>query len=200
MTHKIAVINFIDSERTLLAKALSCASGYQLVQNRNIYEWTKQFRIDENQLYSWENQFLLMSSSFIKRIKSEFKFSTFISNGAAFTEVLSLKSKLNEKSIESYQPQEKTMLKSLLKITGRYAAQHYDLVIHVRNADSTNFDELSVKFYEKYHIPYKLYDKGDSLKDVFENIIREVEIPQALPAENAIYEAERLVNFKTWKS
>ena len=200
MVRKIAVVNFIDSDRTLLAKALSCASGYQLVQNKNIYEWIKQFHIDENKLYNWENQFLLISLSFVKRIKTEFQFSTFISNGAAFTEALSLQSKHNNKAIELYQPQEKAILKNLLKITGKYAAKYYDTVIHIQNAEAAEFDKLSVKFYNKHHIPYKLYNSGHSLKDVFETIISEVEIPQILLADNAIYEAEHLVNFKTWKS
>lgn len=188
---KITVVNFIDSEQTLLAKTLSCASGYQFIQNRDIHEWQRLFQIDESQIYSFNNQFLLTSSSFIKRIKSEFKYPAFISNGAVFSEVLLLKSKLNEK----YKPKEIEMIEMLLDLTGKYAARHYDLVIHVQNADSKSFDELSVKFYEKYNIAYKLYYCSD-IKDTLENIIREVEIPAALSIENAIHETVRLVTFK----
>jgi len=192
---KIAAINFIDSEQTLLSKTLSCASGYQFIQNRNIHEWQKLYQIDDSQIYSFKNQFLLLSSSFIKRSKSEFKCLAFVSNGAVFSEVLSLKSKMNEKSVELDNPKEIEMIEILLDLTGRYAAQHYDMVIHVRNADSANFDELSISFYEKYHITYKLYD-GNNIKDNLENITRDVEIPIALPVESAIYEAVRLVTFK----
>jgi len=195
MKNKIAVINSIDSERSLLSQALSCVSGYQLVQNRNIYEWKKLFHIDEDQIDSWENHFLIMSSSFIKRIKSEFKYPAFVSNGAVFSEVLSLKSNLNEKFIELYNHEEIEMIEILLDLTGKYAAQHYDMVIHVQNADSTNFDELSINFYEKYHITYKLYD-GNNVNDIIENIIQEVKVPIALPVESAIYEAVKFVTFK----
>ena len=200
MKHKIAVINFKDTERTLLAKAISCMSGYQFVQNRNMYEWMNLFKIDEGKIYSFENQFLLLSSSFIKRIKSEFRTSDFISNGSAFTEVLSLKSKMNEKSVEMNKPEEMAMIKSLLNISGRYAAQNYDMIIHVKNTDSMNFDELAIRFYEKYHIAYKLYDGSNNMQNLVENIIREVEMPMVQSVESAIYEAEQLVNFKTWKS
>jgi len=195
MKNKIAVINLINTERTLLAKALSCASGYQFIQNRNIYEWQKLFQIDENQIYCFNNQFLLLSSSFIKRTKSEFKYPAFVSNGAVFSEVLFLKSNINEKFSELYKPEEIEMIEILLDLTGRYAARHYDMVIHVRNADSGNFDELSIGFYEKHRIAYRLYDNGD-IKDIIENIISEVEIPKALPVDSAIYDATLLVTFK----
>ena len=197
---KIAVIHSIEPERTLLAKTLSCASDYEFIQNRNIYEWERLFHIDESQIYCFQNQFLLMASSFIERIKSESENAAFISNGAVFSEVLKLKSKMDEKTVGQYRPQEIEMIDNLLNITGRYAAHHYDLVIHVKTGKSANFDELSVRFYEKYHVAYNIYDAGNSVKDVFENIIREVELPLVKPVEMAIYEAERLVIFKTRKS
>ena len=183
-----------------MAKALSCASGYQFVQNRTMREWKRLYKIDESQIFSFENQFLLISSSFIKRIKSEFRSSDFISNGAAFTEVLCLKSNMNENRIELRKPEEKTILKSLLNIAGRYAALHYDMVIHVRNTDSPEFDELSFRFYEKYGIAYKIYDRGCNTTDIIESIIREVDIPKLQSVESAIYETEQLVNFNIWKS
>jgi len=36
MAHKIAVVNLVDSEKTLLTKALSCVSGYQLAYPTSI--------------------------------------------------------------------------------------------------------------------------------------------------------------------
>jgi len=195
MIQKIAVINFKGAERTLLATALSCASGYQLVQDRNIYEWIRLYHIDEKQMDNWETQFLLMSSSFVKRIKSEFRNSSFVSNGAAFSEVLAL----NEKVV-GLKPEEIAILNSLLNVTGRHAARHYDLVVHVQNTGSAFFDELSIRFYEEHHIAYRLYDGSKKIKDVFENIIREVEMPMVRSAESAIYEAEQLVFYKNQKS
>ena len=105
-----------------------------------------------------------------------------------FSEVLSLRSNINDK----YKPKE---IEMLLDLTGKYAAKNYDLVIHVRNADSKSFNEFSVEFYEKYNIAYRFYDCSD-IRDTLENIIREFEIPAALLIESAIYEAVRLVTFK----
>ncbi|MCL2073704.1 MAG: hypothetical protein FWH18_07275 [Marinilabiliaceae bacterium] len=200
MESKIAVTNFKNADRTLLAETLSCLSDLQLVQNRTMHEWEKIYNINETQKDIWENQFLLISSSFVKRIKSEFIISNFISNGAAFSEVLSLKAKINEKSIELHKLEEFNMLKSLLNITGRYAAEHYGIIIHVKNTDSSKFDDLSVRFYDKYRINYKLFDGDNNLKNIVENITGEIEIPKVQSIDSAIYKAERLVNFKNWKS
>lgn len=199
MGKKIAIINFKDSEGPLLAKALSIVTGSQLVQNRNMYEWRKLFSIDEKKMDIWDNQFLTMSSSFIKRIKSEFQNSDFISNGAAFSEVLLLMSRVNDKSIE-FNHEELGMLYSMLNISGRYASEHYDLVIHIRSIDCISLDELSINFYDKHHISYQLFDCGINLKEILVNIIREVELPMIQLLDNAIYEADRSVNFKNWKS
>jgi len=193
---KIAVANFTDSERTFLSKSLSCASGYRFIQNRNIYEWLRLYQIDESEICGFENQFLLAVSSFIERINSEFQNSAFISNGAVFSEALSLKFKMNEKSVELNNSKETAIIENILNITGKYAARNYDLVIHVQNADSTNFDELSVSFYDKYHIPYKLYDGKKNINDILKNIAQEVEIPVVQSLESAIYETAGLVKFK----
>ena len=192
MKHKIAVINFINTERMFLAKALSCTSGYWLTQNRNVYEWKSLFKIDESQIYSFNNRFLIIASSFIERINLDSIFSDFISDGAVFTEVLLLNLKMNEKSVEFNKQAEIAMIENILNVTGKYAAQHYDMVIHVKNTDSKSFDELSVKFYEKYNIAYRLYD-GGNIKDILKNIIREIEIPQTQSVESAVYEAEQSV-------
>lgn len=193
---RIALIHFIETERTLLAKMLSCVSGYEFVINRDIYEWKRLYHIDDSRVNSFENQFLLLTSSFIERVKSETDQSAFISNGAVFSEALTLKLKINEKKIECYQPEEIEMIESLLNIAGRYAAHHYDQVIHIQSSDTTSFNEMSVAFYEKYHVAYKIFDGNSKLNDIFENIIQKIEIPRVQPLENAIYEAVRLVTFK----
>jgi len=197
MGQKIAVVNFKEDARMFLAEALSSMSGYPLVQNRNIYEWIRMYQIDENQLNSWENQFLLMSSSLVKRIKSEYRHSEFIADGAVFSETLSLK--LNEKSIVLKQ-EEIAILESMLGITGRHASAHYDRVIHIQNEDSAAFDELSIRFYDKYQIAYRLYDCKEDMEEMIEHIIREVELPAVEEVRNALDKAERFVNFKSWKS
>ena len=193
---KIAVINSMDSERTILAMALSCASGYPFIQNRTMYEWKKLYQIKENQLYSFNNQSLILSASLVERIKSEFDFTDFISNGAAFTEVLSLKLKMDEKSVKPYKPVEIAMIDNLLNITGKYAANHYDLILHVCNAGAKSFDELHAGFFEKYHIAYKLYEGGNDPQDILKNIMQEVGMPIKLPAGIAMYKAVKLVTFK----
>jgi len=199
MKKKIAIINSKTDKRTVLAIALSNASHYQFLQNRNVYEWQRKFQIDDHQVYDFQNQFLILSSSFVKRIKSEFENESFISCGAAFSEIISLKSKLNCSSIDFYQPKEQTMIESLLNVSGRYAADHYDLVIHVQNPDSTGFDEYSDEFYRNHNIAYKTY-QDDDLKNTLEDIFQQTEIPKTLSAESAIFEAEQLFNFKNWKS
>ena len=196
MKHKIAVINFISPGGALLAKALSCLSGYELVQNRTVYEWRRMFGVKESKIHSFNNQLLILSLSFIERITIEFDYSDFISAGAVFTDVLSLQSRIDEKRVECNSPEDAGMIESLLDLSGRYAARHYDTVIHVRNADSTAYDEQSVGFYEKYHIAYHLFDSTDPMKDIIESIIRKVEIPTLRSVDNAIYEATRIVTLK----
>jgi len=191
MKNKVAVVNFDIPQRTLLAVALTCLTDYQLVQNRHIYEWKRLYQMDENLMNGWDHQVLFISSSFVQRVNSESLFSEFISNGAVFSEIFSLKSKLNEGLVEQYQPHEMTMLDSLLHVAGRYASLYYDQVIHIRNAISANFDEMSVSFYEKHHIAYKLFEGGNDMKTILESVAREVDIPIAQTAEGAIYEAEK---------
>ena len=193
---KIAVINCMDTERTILAMALSCASGYLSIQNRTMYEWKKLYGIKDHQLYNFNNQSLLLSASWIERMKLEIIFSEYISNGAAFSEILSLKLKIAEKSIKPYKPAEVAMIENILDTSGRYAACNYDIVIHVRNAATTDFDELHAGFYEKYHINYKMYDGDNDMQDILENIMNDVETPIKLPAASAMYKAIRLVTFK----
>ena len=193
--NRIAVINFLDSERTLLAQALSCASGYPLVQNRSMYEWRKLFKIDESKMTRFENQFLLISASITERIKHEVAFSDFISDGAVFSDALSLQSIMNEKSVEWQKAKKVEMVKNLLYITGKYAAHQYNPVIHIRNNASEDFDEMSIGFYEKYSIAYKMYYSNNDLKDILETIIQETKIPVLLLEEYAIYKAKRLINF-----
>jgi hypothetical protein len=57
MKQNIAVINFMKPENTILAQALSCVSGYPLVQNRTFYEWKKLLQIDEKKMFNFKNQF-----------------------------------------------------------------------------------------------------------------------------------------------
>ena len=199
MERKIAVINFKESEGILLAKALSCASGYQLALNLNVCEWIRRFRIDEKQIDAWENQFLLVASSFFKRIETEWFIAEFISNGAAFTEALYLKWKINERRLE-LNPEESALLKSMLQVTGRHAAAHYCPVVHVKNAVAASFDDLSIHFYKKFQIAYRLYDGETPMIELLEKIIRDLEIPVVELPDKAMYEAERLVNFKNWRS
>ena len=183
----------------LLAKALSNVSGYEYILNRPVYEWRRLYQIDESQMYTFINQFLIISSSIFQRIEEEYEFSPFVSSGAIFSEVLSLKSKMDEKRIELYEPKEFEMIEYLLNLTGRYAARHYDMVIHVQNPYFESFDKLSIGFYEKYHITYKLYNGDNDMEETLKNIIHEVEIPMVQSTESAIYRAIQLVTFKNWK-
>jgi len=196
MKHKIAVIHSMSTEMMLLSKALSCLSGYGVVLNRNVYEWMSMFQIEESQMNRFGNQFLILASSFLHRITSEFYCSDFVSTGAVFTDVLSLQLKIDKKSIVCESPEDARMIKILLEMTGRYAASHYDAVIHVCTADSKSFDEYSIGFYKKYNMAYLLYDGADQMKDIVEHIVREVEIPKVQSVDRALYEAIRAVTFK----
>ena len=195
MKTKVAIVGFEDSQRTILSVALTRLSGYQLIQNRNHHEWLKLFHIDEKQKDKWDNQILYISSSFVERINSVLITPEFISNGATFSEVLYLKSKLNEGTVKMYEPQEIDVLDCLLHVACKHVALHYDMVMHIRNAFSAGFDEMSAAFYEKYLIPYKIYEGDGKTANILENVIRDVEIPKKLSVENAIYEAERFINF-----
>jgi len=194
--HKIAVIHSLNTKRTLLAKALSCLSGYKFIRNRTVYEWRRMFGVEESQMHHFNNQFLVLSSSFVERITVEFDYPDFVSSGALFADVLSLQSKMDEKVVVCNSPVDTRMIRGLSDLTGRYAAQHYDSVIHVRSTDATEFDGLFTGFYEKHHIPYHLYDGAAEIEDIVNSIVREVEMPKVKSVSSAVYEAIGFCTFK----
>lgn len=198
MVHKILVINFIKEHRSIFAKALSNISGYDLLQNRTIYEWKHLFHIEEDYIDAWENQFLIISSSFFEQINLEHNSSNFISIGASCCDVLALKSRLEEKTIE-LSSDEIMMLESLLNIIGRYTAKKNYQVIHICNVSTKTLDELSVRFYKKYNIDYRLYNDYDNIKNILEYIVQDFEISVLESLESAIYKAEKIVTYKNQK-
>lgn len=199
MNQKMLLINSSNIQRNLLAKILSDISGHELLHNRTSNEWGRLYNIEDSSIDEWENQFLKISSSFTDWIKQGYKKRSFISVDAPFSEALSLKSRLKENSVD-LNPHEIMMLKSLLNITGRYTSKNKYVVAHVCNIETKLYDDLSIKFYNRYNINYKIYDYVGDIRYLVEQIIRDFEMPVLQPLEMPICQAEKVLNHKNWKS
>jgi hypothetical protein len=193
---KIAVLNFKGVDGNFLGKALSCVSGYTLLKGRTPYEWRRLFGMDEKHLNRFGCRYLLASASVIEQIGLEAGHPQFVSIDAAFTGALSAGWML-ERPLAALSAEEKNLLQNLLDFAGQYSANRYDRVIHIQNADSHRFDELSVKFCNRYRIACMIYD-GGNMKDILEDVVRKLEITPEQTLEYAMAEAERAVYFKTW--
>jgi len=188
----------MNTEMMLLSKVLSCLSGYELLLNRSVYEWMEKFQIEESQKCTFNKEFLILAASYINRITLESGCDDFISNGAVFTEALCLQFKMDKNSIECDSPEDARMIKTLLDIAGR--AQHYDAVIHIRNAGSKDFDAFFAEFYEKYHIPCHFYDGASQIKKLVESISKDIEIPRVRSVDSVIWEEIQAITLKTKRS
>ena len=189
MSTKIAIAGLPESNKTLLGKALSIATGIPFIRNKTIYEWHKLFNLSGFGNFEWKDMLLIAASSFFERVEVEKCFDTFISDGTSFSELMCLKSNFageNQNKINE-------LVSKFENVSASYAVQQYDFVIHAKY-DSVSDDYYKL-LYQKYNIPYKVYNTK-FLENTLEEIVNDLFLPVVYAVDSSIYEAKNNLFFK----
>jgi len=183
MKAKIAITGLPKTNKTLLAAALSNMTDIPLIGNKTMYEWYRLFGFSDSKPLEWKDMFLVAVASFCERAKNEMLFDCFISDGASFSELMWLKTNFD------LEKNQNDMVESLEILCASYAARRYDFIIHTGN------DDLYVQFYQRYQIPYKMYNSvfpEQSLK----KISKDIHVPLKNSVESSIYQAKSTLFIK----
>lgn len=189
MNIRIAITGLPGSNKTLLAAALSNMTGISYIRNKTMYEWRRMFNIPDSGNLEWKDMFVIAVSSFFKRANTESCFDQFISDGASFSEWAWLKMHCAEQDENLFQRGRSKIIESLERLTASYAAQQYDLIVHVNNPINNGSSDVYVQLYKKYGIPHKIYDAG-TLEETLQRIIFDMNLPVINAVEGSIYKAK----------
>lgn len=185
MKTKIAIVGDQKSVATLLARGISCVTAIPLLAHKTLYEWYRSFQIDyfKGQL-EWQKMFLISSADFIERVEIESQNQQFISDGTVFSTLMYLK--LQKKFADCRAQQEKDkLLGALQNVCFDYAAKHYDLILHI-NSDVMDECNPYIEMYEKYRIPYKVYEEED-IEYLLPKIVYDLELPTKSAIDKTIF-------------
>ena len=183
MKTKIAIVGLPESNKTLLGKALSIATGIPFIKNKTIYEWHKTFNVSCFGNFEWKDMLLIATYSFFERVETEKSFDTFISDGTSLNELLCLKSNFGDRKHKNVSE----LVSRFENVSISYVVQQYDFVVHAKY-DSI-YDDYYTQLYEKYNIPYKVYNTT-FLENTLEEIVNDLFLPVVYEVNSSIYEAQ----------
>lgn len=185
MKSKIAIVGDPKSAKLLLARGISHVTTIPFLAHKTLYEQFRTFQADYfNDQLEWQKMFLIASTDFIERIENENQNQQFISDGAAFSTLMYLKLQKKFPVCRAQQEKDK-LLGALQNVCFDYAAKHYELIVHI---DSGMADECYpyIEMYEKYHIPYKIYENED-IESLLPKVIYNLELPVKSAIDKTIF-------------
>ena len=187
MKTRIAIVGLPQSNKTLLANALSNITGFPFIRNRTMYEWYTMFNICLYHHLEWKDMFLIASSSFFERVEAETHFEHFISDGASFSELMYLKSVAAKFESGKKKWERDRTIESLENKSVSHAIQQYDFIVHA-NYNDVHDTELYEHLYLKNGIPYKVY-RTEIIEKALREIVNDLELPVQHSIDGAIYQA-----------
>jgi hypothetical protein len=191
MNMKIAVTGTPCSNKTLIALSLSYITEILFIQNRTMYEWHQLYDIaGTGEKTAWKNMFLIAASSFVERTETEARYDCFISDGAVFSELMHLQSVDGGMESPKVQRERESIVQGLEHVCMSYAAKQYDAIIHLCNGKDTQANELYIRLYGKYGIPYRHY-QANNIAGTLTQALADMNLKAKYSVERGIYQAEK---------
>ncbi|MDR1552685.1 MAG: hypothetical protein LBS69_04385 [Prevotellaceae bacterium] len=188
---KIAVTGTPGSNKALIALSLSYITKTPFMQNRTMYEWFQLYDITgTGEKTAWKNMFLIAASSFIERTETETRHDRFISKGAVFSELVYMQSVDGMEENPGVRRERENIVQGLEHVCMSYAVKQYDAIIHLYNGKDTQANELYIRLYGKYGMPYRQY-QANNIAGTLMQALADLNLKAMYSIERGIYQAEK---------
>ena len=189
MNRKIAITGLSGCKHTLLAPTLSNLTGFPFIRNKTMYEWCRLCNVADPNKPKMKDLLMIALFSFLERVVIESYYDQFISDGISFTELILFKSHFEKQHPDKRLNKWSGIVENLEKVSASYAAQQYDIIIHICDESDIYTNDLYIQLLRKYNLPYKMYN-NDNLENVISEIVNDLGLHQIISIENAIYHAK----------
>jgi hypothetical protein len=193
MNMKIAVTGIPCSNKTLIALSLSYITEIPFIQNRTMYEWYQLYNIaGTGEKTAWENMFLIAASSFVERTENEARYDCFISDGTVFSELVYLQSAGSGEVSAKIRRERENIVQGLEHVCMSYAAKQYDAIIHLCNGKHPQANDLYIRLYKEYNMPYRQCQAND-IAGTLTHLLAYLNLKEKYSVERGIYQAEKIL-------
>jgi len=160
---RIAITGSNLSQRTVLSKAISDITGFDLIICSPYSTIAEKYGlVNEISKCQWPDSFVYCMGAFIQRAVIEQKFEDYyISDGSVFHEISWLKSRFP--NIELIY--ERSMIESLERVITNYAIDQYDFIFHINSKNYLDVvDQCLKQTYFQHKIKYHIIDSINNEK------------------------------------